>query len=153
MRILDSFLWLRSYPPVPWHVWGFLHFLHYLHYFLIALDGCFSVKTPFVKVRFARFARIAVFFDGAYRVGMSANRQFLRCRCLWLCPGWGLVRASLIPQSFAYPPFHCGYRRRMLDHSWKGSQRGDCHFFRYFRYFRCFLMAQTDGLAGKTLNC
>ena len=67
MRILDSFLRLRSYPPVPWHVWGFLHFLHYLHCFLIALDGCFSVKTPFVKVRFARFARIAVFFDGAYR--------------------------------------------------------------------------------------
>ena len=47
---------------------GFLHFLHYLHCFLIALDGCFSVKTPFVKVRFARFARIAVFFDGAYQV-------------------------------------------------------------------------------------
>ena len=107
MRILDSFLWLRSYPPVPWHVWGFLHFLHYLHCFLIALDGCFSVKTPFVKVRFARFARIAVFFDGAYRAvwaqidAMDDIIAHLFCFSKSdLLGGWLLKRPSSSPIRF-----------------------------------------------------
>ena len=78
--------WLCRYPPVSCHL---REFLHYLHCYLIAPCSYLSVKTPFVKVRgidffliwwhscsfftdlfslrFAWFARITVFFDGAYR--------------------------------------------------------------------------------------
>ena len=123
MRILDSFLWLRSYPPVPWHVWGFLHFLHYLHCFLIALDGCFSVKTPFVKVRFARFARIAVFFDGAYRavwVQIDAMDDIIAHLFCFsksdLLGGWLLKRPSSVSH-----PFHGGIQLFIPSASQQGS--------------------------------
>ena len=74
---------------------GFLHYLHNLHCFLIVQGGCLSVKTHLLRcggvylsvcqgafsrfykdvffgetrafsLPFARFARIAVFFDSAY---------------------------------------------------------------------------------------
>ena len=38
----------------------FFHFFHYFRCFLIAPDGCLSVKTPFVKVRAVDF----VLYDG-----------------------------------------------------------------------------------------
>ncbi len=51
MRIIESLLRLRRYPPVSCHLREFLHYLHYLHCFLIAPCSYLSVKTPFVKVR------------------------------------------------------------------------------------------------------
>jgi len=51
----------------PGYYVGFFHFFRYFRCFLIAPDGCWSGKTAFVKVRFARIARFAVFFDSAYR--------------------------------------------------------------------------------------
>ena len=62
---------------------------------------------PPPQARFARFARIAVFFDGAYRVGMSANRNLLMCRCLWLCTEW----LPLFPLFPVFPLFFDGAER------------------------------------------
>ena len=81
----------------------FLHFFHYLRRFLIVQNGGLIGNTGyFVNVRgtmllghvvsFARFARIAVFSDGAEKQ-FSCKYSFLMCVLANRIP-WGIIAHS-----------------------------------------------------------